>query len=327
MMRTALTIAVAVLLALPLGTLNAWSSQYPCFHASAAPAVDGDASDPCWSATPLATGFSILGNGFTDAKQTAFRLCWDDAALYVLVVCEEPDVARLKTDVRDGGEAWLNDGVEVFVQPASGGQVYQLGVTAAAARSAGEGAPDWRQVEAAAATGQASYTLEIAIPHGVVRAEPRVGVSWHGAICRNIWTTNSGGDKFTSWPALQRRFLEPEHFATIDFRGAAPSEQAVAAMTLERNRGYREHLVAQLRGLTEQAPHYLPGLEQARESEELGGRARSLLYRWYRLARMQAASERFSIQQLRETVQSAEALQAASYDVKYAHLIDGLFPD
>ncbi|MBD3292408.1 MAG: hypothetical protein GF393_05755, partial [Armatimonadia bacterium] len=260
MMRTALTAVMMALLCLPIAA-DANSSLYPCFRAQAAPAIDGDAADACWQHAPLATGFSVLGGGFTDAKQTAFRLCWDDAALYYLIICEEPDVARLKTDVRDGGQGWLNDGVELFVQPGGQGQAYQLVVTAAAARAAGAGAPDWRQVEAAVAQGEASYTLEIAIPHDLVRARPDVGDAWAVAVCRNTWTTNSGGDKFTSWPPLTRQFLEPDSFATIDFRGAAPAQEAVTALTRDLNRDYREHLVGELRAVAERGPIYRPVLE------------------------------------------------------------------
>lgn len=326
-MRTALTVAATALLCLCVTAADANPPEYPCFRAEVAPEIDGDGGDACWQGAPLATGFSILGGGFTDAKQTAFRLCWDEAALYYLIVCEEPDVGHLRTDVRDGGPGWLNDGAEIFVQPGGEGQVYQFVVTAAAARAAGAGAPDWREVEAAAARGDRSYTLEIAIPHDAVRAEPDVEDAWSGAVCRNIWTTNSGGDKFTSWPALNRQFLEPENYATIAFRGTSPGGEAVGALTGELNHDYRDHLVGQLRAVAERGPIYRPVLERARQSEELGSRARRLLYRWYRLERVQSDPKRFTLQQLRDMVQSAEALEAESYEVKYAHLIDGLFPD
>lgn len=327
MMRLSATIAVTMILCLSMNAAQAAPPLYPCFRADAPPAIDGEADDQCWAATPLATGFSILGDGYTDDKQTAFRACWDSSALYLLIVCEEPDVDHLRTEVRDGGQTWFDDGVEIFLQPGGSGQTYQFGVTAAAARTSGAGTADFRLVEAAAGQGDASYTLEIAIPHDLVRASPEVGEAWRGNVCRNIWTTLSGGDKFTCWAPLRRQFLEPENFAAIDFRGAAPSEESISAITRDLNSGYREYLTSQVRELVAQAPDYTPVLEQARESEELGSSARRLLYRWYRLERMQEDSAAYSIQDLRDMVQSAEDLLAKSYDVKYAWLIAGLFPD
>lgn len=326
-MRTTAALLVTSILSLSITALHAATPVYPCFRAESPPAIDGDSQDTCWNTAPLATGFSILGNGFADDKQTAFRLCWDESALYLLIVCEEPDIGHLKTDVRDGGQAWLNDGVEIFLQPGGSGQTWQFVITAAAARTTGAGNADFRLVEAAVGHTQQSYTLEIAIPHELVRATPGAGDTWRGNVCRNIWTTTSGGDKFTSWAPLRRQFLEPENFGVIDFRGAPPSEEDITALTRDLNSDYRDHLLAAVRNLVAQAPEYTPVLEQARRSEELSARSRRLLYRWYRLRRMHDDSARYSIQDLRDIVQNAEDLLAQSYDVKYAWLIDRLFPD
>ncbi len=327
MMRTAPTLVAAVILATLMMPVDASPPDYPCFRADVPPVIDGDSGDACWQAAPFATGFSVLGDGFTDAKQTAFRACWDGTAMYLLVVCEEPDVAALRLNVRDGGQVWFDDSIEIFLQPSGAGSVYQFGITAAAARTTGAGTADFRKFEAAAGLGAASYTLEIAIPHELVGASPAEGDTWRGNVCRNIWTTISGGDKFTCWAPLQRQFLEPANFAALELRGGAPSAAAIAALTRDLNSGYQQYLLAEVEQLVTQAPVYFPVLKQARESEEFGGTARELLYQWYRLARAQDTSGRYSIRDLREMVQSAEGLLARSYEVKYAYLIDELFPD
>ncbi len=327
MMRTGPTLAVAAILALLTVFVHASPPSYRCFRADAPPIIDGSADDACWAAAPLATGFSVLGDGYTDAKQTSFRMCWDSDALYLLVVCEEPDVAALRVVVRDGGQVWFDDSIEVFLQPSDGGAAYQFGITAAAARTTGAGTADFRKFEAAASLGAASYTLEIAIPHELIDASPAEGDTWRGNVCRNIWTTLSGGDKFTCWAPLQRQFLEPANFAVLELRGEAPSAEALAAMTRDLNSSYRDHLLGKVRGLVAQAPEYTPVLTQARGSEELGAEARDLLYQWYRLERMRDASDRFAIGELREMVQNAQGLLAESYRVKYAWLIGELFPD
>ena len=327
MMRTAPTLAVAVILATVMVPVQASPPDYPCFRADAAPVIDGDAGDACWQATPLATGFSVLGDGFTDAKQTAFRACWDSTAIYLLVVCEEPDAAALILNVRDGADVWLYDGVEIFLQPGATGAVYQFAVAASGARTSGAGTADFRQLTAASTIAGASYTLEVAIPHELVRASPAEGDTWRGNVCRNIWTTTSGGDKFTCWAPLQRQFNEPENFATFRLRGEAPPAEVIAALTRGLNSGYQQYLLAEVKQLVMRAPVYLPVLKLARDNEELGGTARELLYQWYRLARAQDASDRYTIRELREMVQNAHGLLAESYTVKYAYLIDELFPD
>ena len=49
---------------------------------------------------PGATGFYRLGGGYTLAKQTVFRMGWNDEALYLGVECEEPDAALMKPRAR-----------------------------------------------------------------------------------------------------------------------------------------------------------------------------------------------------------------------------------
>ena len=96
-MRKHLTVALIPLLALLVLPANAVGLVYPCYHPGVTPTLDGDVrDDPAWSNIPAATGFSALGGDFTVAKQTSFQICWDDEALYVAVVCEEPDVAHMK---------------------------------------------------------------------------------------------------------------------------------------------------------------------------------------------------------------------------------------
>src|SRR5512138_216259 len=80
---------------------------YPCYHPTAAPVVDGDiAGDPAWQTIPSVTGFSVLGNGYTYAKQTAAQMCWTEEGFYLGVTCEEPDAKLLKPAAFDGGDTW-----------------------------------------------------------------------------------------------------------------------------------------------------------------------------------------------------------------------------
>jgi len=326
-MRRQLTVALMPVLALLVLPADADQMSYPCYRADVAPVLDGQVGDdPAWANMPTATGFSVLGGGFAEAKQTSFQACWDDEALYVAVVCEEPDVADMRPQIRDGGDTWLEDGVEVFLQP-GGRQVYQFVVTAGAARGSGEGAPDMLRYQAAAGTGPGSYALEIRIPHELLGAAPRLGDRWRGNVCRNIFTTISGGDKFTSWAPLDRRFLEPEHFAVIEFRGPAPDADEAAAIGEAINARYRPHLLAELRSVAAAGQDYLPVLDEARRDETFGREARRLRYEWQKFARVERSAESFAVTELRTMLLSADDLVSASYDLKYAYLIVALFPD
>ena len=326
--------AVVLALALPAVPATAAPMTYPCYQPNVAPVIDGQISDdPAWSNMPVATGFSKLGDGFTEAKQTSFQACWDDDALCLGVVCEEPDVARMKLSVRDGGEGWLDDGIEVFIQPVVDRQVCQLIFTAGGARCAGEGAPDFLKCQAAVARGQDFYALEASIPWEVIGATPATGDQWRGDVCRNIFTTFSGGDQFTCWAPLLKRFLEPEHFAVIDFRGPAPSAEQSAAITEQINAGYRAHLVGELRAVAAQADEYLPTLEEARRDPNFGRRARELTNQWRQLERLQQDATGAPITEgtgaevsLRGMLKGAGDLLKASYELKYAYLISKLFP-
>ena len=153
--------------------------EYPCYRAEGAPTLDGVVTgDAAWARVPIATGFSVLGGSFSESKQTTVQACWDDEALYVGVVCEEPDIARMKLTVRDGGPGWLDDGLELFLQPRAGGQTYQFITTAGAARTGWEGLPDAFKYQAAAAKGDDSYSLELRLPFDLVTAAPKPGM--HG---------------------------------------------------------------------------------------------------------------------------------------------------
>jgi len=321
------------LLAFPLLTLSATPSlaappTYPCFRPTVAPAIDGAlAGDPGWDCIPVVTGFSKLGDGYTDAKQTSVQACWDEDALYVGVVCEEPDAALMKPSVRDGGDTWLDDGVEIFLQRAPDATVMQFVVTAAAAKGGYEGAPDFLKYQAAAHTGADFYSLEVRIPFELLGSAPKTGDAWRGNFCRNIWATKSGGDKFTCWAPLQAKFNEPQRFATLEFLGPAPEADAAQTLTERLNRPYRADLARRLRAVAATAAEYTPTLTEAAGDRRFGEQARGLLARWEQLTAVLKDAEQTPVAELRSLLRGVEALTQESYDVKYAYLIANVLGD
>jgi hypothetical protein len=303
--------------------------DYPCYRSPVAPQIDGEVQgDAAWQTIPSVTGFHALGGGYTDAKQTTAQAGWDDQALYVAMVCEEPDAAELKPACQDSGWTWGEDSVEIFLQPQPPlGPVYQLGVTAGGARGSGENSPDIAKCQAAAKIGTDSYSLEIRIPYEVLGARPVGGDHWKGAFCRNIFVTTSGGDKFTCWPPLQSRFLEPAHFATLAFLAQTLPRAEAVKRTEELNREYRPGLVKRLHEAAAQREEYKPALETARQDEQFGQEARELLDEWRRIERVDQESDQAPIPEIRQALRKVRALARASYELKYEYLLKKLFSE
>ncbi|NCO38573.1 MAG: hypothetical protein COZ06_22600 [Armatimonadetes bacterium CG_4_10_14_3_um_filter_66_18] len=316
---------MALLLVLPLAAAPA---TYPCYQPTAAPVIDGNVeSDPAWTNIPRVTGFAKLGGGYAVAKQTVVQACWDDQALYVAMVCEDPDAAQLKPTVRDGGPFWEEDGAEIFVQPDADKPVSQLGVTAGGAKGGFEGFPDFTKLHVGASIGKDAYSLEARIPFDVLRATPQVGDRWRGNFCRNTYTTASGGDKFTCWAPLKTRFLEPENYAVLSFRGPAPEAATATRIGEQLNGAYRKHLLGRLVSAVAQGKEYFGALDEASRDQQFGADAAALRARWREMEALIRQAGSAPLPELRRTIVGADALAKASYDVKYAYLIAKLFPD
>ncbi len=321
MRGTAHGLLLMLLLAFCAAASGAERMSYPCYRAPVAPVMDGViVSDPAWERVPAATGFSKLGDGYTDAKQTYVQACWDDQAFYVGVTCEEPDVARMELRVRDGGDTWLDDGVEIFLQPGGSRQVTQFVVTAGGARGGYEGAPNILRYQVAAHAGQDDYSLEIRVPFELLGVSPKPGDRWRGNFCRNIWTTESGGDKFTSWAPLTARFLEPEHFAAIEFLGSPPDPSRAAAIGDRLNRRYRADLSRRLKAAAASSPEYAPALAEASKHPRFRSSAMDLRRRWRQLERVQRQADSAPLPELRRILKGAASLSEESENLKYAYL-------
>jgi hypothetical protein len=321
----------AVLVVLALGgavaPCHAARPDYSCYRPSVAPVIDGEvAADPAWTNIPAVTGFSILGDGFTATKQTTAQACWDDQAFYVAVTCEEPDAPALHMTIIDGGNFWEDDGLEIFVQP-GGDQVYQFGVTARGAKGAYLGYADVTKFQAAARMGKGFYSIELRVPCEVLHAKPKVGDAWFGNVCRNIWTTTSGGDKFTSWAPLKVQFAEPDNFAVLSLLGAAPEAAQAEQIGARLNEPYRAKLLGMVTEAVARGAEYTAVLDEAARDPQFRARANDLRLRWGRVARVGRKSGQASVWELRQSISSVDALVRESYRFKYAYLIAKLLPD
>lgn len=303
------------------------ANHYPCLRPPQEPRIDGHIQDdPAWQAVPGVTGFRALGGDFAHVRQTTAWMAWTPGAVYVAMLCEEPDAAGLKPTAKDGGWTWGEDSVEIFLTPVPGGQIYQFGVTAGGAKGSGEGQPDIAACAAAAAIRPDAYAIEMRIPYAVLGVTPpQAGTRWQGTFCRNVhMATKTGGDKFTNWSPLQARFLEPENFATLEFSDRVLSVAEAAALTEDLNRPYRQQLSAQVAALAARAGEFCPALEAATVHPRLGRQAQELLRTWQQIGDLATQQTRASLPEVRRALLDGRRLLDASYQTKYACLLEQL---
>ena len=319
-----LTIA-AVLLALAALSAAEPALHYDCFRGAVAPTMDGVVTgDPGWANIPGATGFHRLGADYTVAKQTTAYATWDDANLYVGVVAEEPDISHLRPQASDGGLCWVEDGVELWIQPRGRGPL-QFGVTSAGARCTGEGGLGLQGWEAKASHTADTYSVEVRFSFAFLGVTAMDGDVWHANFCRNIFTTDSGGDKYTNWAPLAGRFLEPENFPQLRFVAQALTPQAAREAEVALNSAYREALLAGLRALDTEAHEYGPIMDQAARDPRYRAAATPLRAAWEAAVSLQQEAATASLSEARRILSRADQLRIDSYDLKYKVLLDQLF--
>lgn len=302
--------------------------EYPLYRVAVAPLLDGKIEgDPGWQGVPVATGFFRLGGGYTAAKQTEVRAAWDGRVIYLGIHCEEPDIALIEGAGKDGGELWSEDGVEVFVRPEGVAGFHQFIVnTAGARRAAGlsDGTLEW---QAAASRSADAYTLEVALPLALFGEPARAGSVWRGNFCRNIFTTQSGGDRFTTWAPLAASFHEWERFARWHFRDESPDPAAVPAREARLNGAYRAHLRAEAARLSKRGNEYLPVLRKAMRVSRFEEPATQLIREWEEAARISRLGRLAPAPELRRAVAASERLVERSFTLKYEFLFWELFSE
>jgi hypothetical protein len=95
--------------------------------------VDGVLDEAAWKRADWNSGFTRIEPALDQpqaAPQTRFKVVYTDAAAYVAVECDEPnvDTIKAKTPWRDGA-VWSDDCVEVFFDPADNGRYYHQVMT------------------------------------------------------------------------------------------------------------------------------------------------------------------------------------------------------
>ncbi|MFH2069066.1 MAG: sugar-binding protein [Candidatus Omnitrophota bacterium] len=193
---------------------------YPAPYFPRPPVIDGEvAGDPVWEKVLDENGFLKLGTRETAGKNTSLRVGYDDKNLYFGVICSEPDLDKIKAQLKDNEAVWSEDGIEIFVFPSQKPDYFQFALNTAGARLNLKNTTqfplwDW-QVKTA--KGKDFYSVETKIPFAILGKRPQKGEKWFFNVARN--TLTPGSDRLTTWSYLKNQFHEPENFGVILFTG------------------------------------------------------------------------------------------------------------
>lgn len=299
--------------------------EYPVYKLPMAPILDGHINDdPAWKGVPEASGFFKLGGTYTRAKQTWVRVGWRDDAIYLAVRAYEPDVAQLKAGGADGSDLWSDDGIEIFVRPPGVDDFYHFILNSKGARRSSELAEGNLNWQAKASSDADSYSLEIRIPFTIFGRTPKPGEEWRGNFARNIFTTISGGDKFTTWAPLKASFHEWQRFPRWKFIDTAPPADKLAAVEAQLNDAYHDSLRADIAQNAAQSATYIPTLQMAAKLPQFAS-ADQLLNDWKDVQHAQSLGKLASDEELRNSSALGENLIEKSKKLKYDFLFWQLF--
>ncbi len=203
-----------------------------CYRLKEAPAIDGAGDDAAWKGQPAYT----LGDWRTGAQPkapTTFRMGHDDAFLYLLVRCDDPDAKKIRAACKErDGAVYQDDCIEVHLSPAREGQyryqilVNTLGVVQDFRHSVNEAGADvpsltWNceGLVTQAKVDDKGYTVEMKIPLAQVGGAPKPGGSLYGNICREKYTLSDGNgpDGLQAWSATQGAFADARYFGRMLF--------------------------------------------------------------------------------------------------------------
>ncbi|MFH1903854.1 MAG: sugar-binding protein [Candidatus Omnitrophota bacterium] len=212
---------------------------YPAGYFPKPPVIDGEvAGDPVWGKVLEENGFLKLGTRETAGKNTSLRVGYDDENLYFGIICSEPDMDKIKAQLKDNEAVWSEDGIEIFVFPSQKPDYFQFALNTAGARLNLKNITqfplwDW-QVKTA--KGKDFYSVETKIPFAVLGKRPQKGERWFFNVARN--TLMPGSDPHTTWSYLKNGFHEPDNFGVILFTGFPPGrEQAEKILIREQWEG------------------------------------------------------------------------------------------
>lgn len=180
------------------------------------PRIDGKLTEPCWSEGSAVSGFSLADGSGLPRRQTWAWSAYDDKNLYFAFRCEkEPGVSLKKTVTERDGDVWVDDDVELFLNPRGDrGDYYQfivnpLGTRYDSLRTDRAWSTEW---QAAVQETQEAWTVEIALALANLPIDLRVGPNW----CVNFCRSDKATHEVSAWSCTFGGFHTPERFGTLE---------------------------------------------------------------------------------------------------------------
>jgi hypothetical protein len=144
-----------------------------------APVPDGRLADPCWAQALSIDGFTQPMSETAPVQRVQARLCFDDEALYVALICFERAPQTIRSSQREK-DVYLDDCVELWIRSTGDAAEYDQFLvnaisTVELARQRAQGGAE--HIRPAAKAGSRierdRWVCELAIPFGDLgRAEP-----------------------------------------------------------------------------------------------------------------------------------------------------------
>ncbi len=217
-----LLIVAAAASAAPLAPTTAATAG----RTSRPPTIDGVLDETCWqpATSAVLTGFVKPDMTAAANVETVAHLCYDDRALYLGIVCHEPEIDKIRQFCTRRDEAvWRDDCIEVFLDTNRDRTTFsQIIVNARGtlydARTPGDSS--WNaEISAVAVVGEGRWTVELAIPFADLETVPAEGDVWGFNIGRERCP---GQERLSIWSPTYGKFLEPDRFGDLTF-SATPS--------------------------------------------------------------------------------------------------------
>ena len=187
--------------------------------------IDGVLAEPTWQKGSWVTGFRVFdAPEKLAAQQTRIAFRHDGSLLYVAVVAEEPEPAKIQAaDVKRDGRVYSGDSIELMFDPNPDVDAYHhLAINARGClydsqvmSSGGLSVPSWNgKLALATSTGKDSWTLELAIPFSEMACNPDSPTAWRANVTRSRLTDTR---TLSSFVPLRGSFHKPELFVPLAF--------------------------------------------------------------------------------------------------------------
>ncbi|MBM4050030.1 MAG: hypothetical protein FJ279_33455, partial [Planctomycetes bacterium] len=187
------------------------------------PRLDGVVEDQEWAGAAKVTGLVNIQTMLAMGDLTCFLVGYDEQRLYLGIVAfgREAQSADAACHTRDG-KVYLDDAVEIFLQPDAKGPHYQfIGNSFAAIYDGFDGNNGWNgNWNYRTSRREDRWMGEAAIAWTELgrRGPPQPGETWGINFCRELPMMS----EIASWALMHRGYIQPDRFGRASFVAAGP---------------------------------------------------------------------------------------------------------